>query len=169
MGVDGPDKRENDSSSFYNLTEIDRVVSLVESLLAERSAQGIRPADISVISPFRTQVKKLRLLLRDHGLSNVSGMGGERAGQDEGRGAGLTSNNGRGAGLTSNNGRGAGLTSNNGRGAGLTSNNGWGMGLTVGMDGLPGACSWHGRGLPRTGEQVRHHQHRALPSPLDQL
>ena len=73
VGVDGPDARENDSSSFYNLTEVDRVVSLVESLLRELGPTGLKAAEVSVISPFRTQVKKLRLLLRNHNLSNVGG------------------------------------------------------------------------------------------------
>jgi hypothetical protein len=40
VGVDGPDRRENEASSFYNLAEVDRVVSLIEALLAER---GTRP------------------------------------------------------------------------------------------------------------------------------
>ena len=74
VGVDGPDRRQDDASSFYNLTEVDRVVSLVVSLLAERGGErGLRPADVAVISPFRTQVKKLRQLLRQRGLADVSG------------------------------------------------------------------------------------------------
>jgi hypothetical protein len=40
VGVDGPDRRENEASSFYNLAEVDRIVSLIEALLAER---GTRP------------------------------------------------------------------------------------------------------------------------------
>jgi len=73
VGVDGPDRRENESSSFYNLTEVDRTVSLIRSLLSECGDRALSTADVAVISPFRTQVKKLRQLLRQHQLAGVNG------------------------------------------------------------------------------------------------
>jgi len=55
-GVVGEDLREAASPSFFNPAEAVVVLDYVAALVAE----GVRPADIGVITPYRRQVQKLR-------------------------------------------------------------------------------------------------------------
>ncbi|XP_041083835.1 putative helicase MOV-10 [Polyodon spathula] len=62
-GVQGLDEREGNSPSFFNVSEIDVVVSHVKKLLQNQGKKGIRklsPKEIGIISPYRKQVQKIR-------------------------------------------------------------------------------------------------------------
>lgn len=65
----------DEGASFYNIEEVDAVVSLILSLVrppVDQSAHGIVAAkEISVISPFREQVWRIRLALRAVRLGEV--------------------------------------------------------------------------------------------------
>lgn len=58
-GVQGLDEREGNSPSFFNVSEIDVVVSHLKKLLQNQGKKGIRklsPKEIGIISPYRKQV-----------------------------------------------------------------------------------------------------------------
>ncbi|XP_066500136.1 putative helicase mov-10-B.2 [Hoplias malabaricus] len=63
-GVHGKDERESNSPSFFNTSEITKVVDYLKKLLL--SGQGkkgitrISPKDIGIITPYRKQVEKLK-------------------------------------------------------------------------------------------------------------
>ncbi|GAA98489.1 hypothetical protein E5Q_05175 [Mixia osmundae IAM 14324] len=69
-GVDGEEDWVDEGASWYNVTEVDRVVAYVSSLLGSFKGR-LQPSEISVISPFREQVWRVRLALRSRGLSQV--------------------------------------------------------------------------------------------------
>lgn len=62
-GVQGEDKREPKSPSFFNPQEIKKVVSYVDSILSTKHNR-IPPAEIGVITPYRKQVQKIKEQLR---------------------------------------------------------------------------------------------------------
>nr|XP_033773425.1 helicase MOV-10 isoform X2 [Geotrypetes seraphini] len=62
-GVLGEDIRESNSPSFFNIEEIEIVLTYLKQLLSAqgKSGQGrISPKEIGIISPYRKQVEKLR-------------------------------------------------------------------------------------------------------------
>ncbi|XP_072537725.1 putative helicase mov-10-B.2 [Salminus brasiliensis] len=62
-GVQGKDERESNSPSFFNTTEISKVVDYLKMLLMSQGKKGIAkiaPKDIGIITPYRKQVEKLR-------------------------------------------------------------------------------------------------------------
>ncbi|KAL4423314.1 hypothetical protein ABPG77_006109 [Micractinium sp. CCAP 211/92] len=68
-GVRGRQMREGEAPSWFNPVEASVVVELVRGLLA--AAPGLLPTDIGVMAPFRKQVQKIRLLLRQRGLGAI--------------------------------------------------------------------------------------------------
>ncbi|XP_065183800.1 putative helicase mov-10-B.1 [Sycon ciliatum] len=69
-GVEGIDEREGDSPSFFNLTEVSRVLFYVEQLRRSRRPQ-ISASQIGVISPYHKQVLRIRKQLRAKGHESV--------------------------------------------------------------------------------------------------
>ncbi|GAA6010473.1 hypothetical protein JCM11491_006955 [Sporobolomyces phaffii] len=76
----GEDFEVEDGASFFNPSEIERVVALVQDLVrggsggseeGQRSHGRVRGKEISVISPFREQVWRIRLALRRASLGDV--------------------------------------------------------------------------------------------------
>ncbi|XP_067913603.1 putative helicase MOV-10 isoform X2 [Heterodontus francisci] len=62
-GVLGEDQREEKSPSFFNVEEIDVVLSYLKQLLTNQGKKGIAkisPKEIGVIAPYRKQVEKIR-------------------------------------------------------------------------------------------------------------
>lgn len=62
-GVLGEDQREGNSPSFFNVTEVDAVVSYLKKLLVAQGKKGkskLSPKEIGIISPYRKQVEKIR-------------------------------------------------------------------------------------------------------------
>ncbi|KAJ1138600.1 hypothetical protein NDU88_004981 [Pleurodeles waltl] len=62
-GVLGEDQREGNSPSFFNVTEVDAVVSYLKKLLTTQGKKGkskLSPKEIGIISPYRKQVEKIR-------------------------------------------------------------------------------------------------------------
>ncbi|XP_019402364.1 PREDICTED: putative helicase MOV-10 [Crocodylus porosus] len=62
-GVQGENEREEKSPSFFNVAEIDIVVSYLKKLLKSQAKKGIpriSPKDVGIISPYRKQVEKIR-------------------------------------------------------------------------------------------------------------
>jgi helicase MOV-10 len=66
-GVMGRDMREGRSPSYFNPQEVVVVLNYLEQLVAE----GVKPADIGVISPYRAQALKVRDQLVGTGLEEV--------------------------------------------------------------------------------------------------
>jgi len=63
-----------EGSSFYNPSEINLVVQYIQDLVKDGEERGhgkVRAKEISVISPFREQVWRIRLRLRKLGLGDV--------------------------------------------------------------------------------------------------
>lgn len=71
INIDGKDEPVDEHSSFWNEQEVDIVKSLVIELVSDGSHGPLRPSQISVISPFREQVWRIRLALRKVGLGDV--------------------------------------------------------------------------------------------------
>eukprot|EP00727_Mastigamoeba_balamuthi_P008236 m51a1_g4033 hypothetical protein (977) ;mRNA; r:655181-658282 len=67
--VDGVERREQDSPSWYNPSEIDEVYRLLLSLVAS----GVPTSEIAVIAPYRKQVEKIKGLVHSqrHMLDGV--------------------------------------------------------------------------------------------------
>uniref|UniRef100_A0A8B9REV3 RNA helicase n=1 Tax=Astyanax mexicanus TaxID=7994 RepID=A0A8B9REV3_ASTMX len=66
-GVQGKDERESSSPSFFNTTEITKVIDYLKKLLLTQGKKGIAkisPKDIGIITPYRKQVEKLRKAIR---------------------------------------------------------------------------------------------------------
>lgn len=83
IGTSTPEEWTDERRSFFNTGEIEEVTRIVVGLLGQRQKgdgeyafeQGERPAlapsEISIISPFREQVWKMRVALRLIGLGGV--------------------------------------------------------------------------------------------------
>uniref|UniRef100_W5JXH6 RNA helicase n=1 Tax=Astyanax mexicanus TaxID=7994 RepID=W5JXH6_ASTMX len=67
-GVQGKDERESSSPSFFNTTEITKVIDYLKKLLlttqGKKGIAKISPKDIGIITPYRKQVEKLRKAIR---------------------------------------------------------------------------------------------------------
>ncbi|SCV71091.1 BQ2448_2679 [Microbotryum intermedium] len=73
-GITGRDEPIDEGASFYNQEEVDQVVRYITSLVSSTSGSEhgpIHAREISVISPYRGQVWKIRLALRSLGLHDV--------------------------------------------------------------------------------------------------
>ncbi|XP_068125834.1 helicase MOV-10 isoform X2 [Hyperolius riggenbachi] len=73
-GVLGKDEREGNSPSFFNVAEIEVLMSYLEALLETQKKKGIAkigPKEIGIISPYRKQVEKIRKAI-DKNLKAVS-------------------------------------------------------------------------------------------------
>eukprot|EP00095_Tigriopus_kingsejongensis_P010509 maker-scaffold45_size475391-snap-gene-0.8 protein:Tk10509 transcript:maker-scaffold45_size475391-snap-gene-0.8-mRNA-1 annotation:"hypothetical protein BRAFLDRAFT_119350" len=70
--VAGTDKREGRSPSFFNTEEVSIVVDYIQKLLLETKPK-VLGSDIGVISPYRQQVSKIKMMLnaRFHRLPNL--------------------------------------------------------------------------------------------------
>ncbi|XP_041656201.1 putative helicase mov-10-B.2 [Cheilinus undulatus] len=68
-GVTGRDEREASSPSFFNVPEVEVLMSYVRKLLeTEGKSQGkLAPRDIGIIAPYRKQVQKIRKALEKVG------------------------------------------------------------------------------------------------------
>ncbi|XP_074833526.1 helicase MOV-10 isoform X1 [Carettochelys insculpta] len=65
-GVSGEDQREGNSPSFFNVQEIDVLVTYLKKLLQSQGKRGrsrVSPKEIGIISPYRKQVEKIRLAI----------------------------------------------------------------------------------------------------------
>ena len=71
IGVIGQHSHELDSPSFYNLSELSKTVEVCRSLLSSSSVK-ISTKDIGVICAFRSQILKLRILLRHEGMGAIN-------------------------------------------------------------------------------------------------
>ncbi|XP_071484918.1 putative helicase MOV-10 [Diadema antillarum] len=70
-GVEGQDAREEQSPSFFNLSEVDVVVNYVREVMEKRGGTKVKQEDIGVISPYRKQVQKLRQVLKKRGFNDI--------------------------------------------------------------------------------------------------
>eukprot|EP00850_Spirogloea_muscicola_P006671 SM000032S12055 [mRNA] locus=s32:176582:184145:- [translate_table: standard] len=68
VGVRGTQVQDGDSPSYFNSVEAARLVDLVGGLLASGNATI---PDIGVMTPYRKQVRRIRLLLRERQLAGV--------------------------------------------------------------------------------------------------
>lgn len=71
-GVCGDDFPVDEGASFYNEAEVTLVTQYVLSLVGSSNTHGaLQASEVSVISPFREQVWRIRLALRAVGLHDV--------------------------------------------------------------------------------------------------
>uniref|UniRef100_W5LB03 RNA helicase n=1 Tax=Astyanax mexicanus TaxID=7994 RepID=W5LB03_ASTMX len=66
-GVMGKDEREANSPSFFNVSEIEVLISYLQKLKLTQGKKGLpklKPADIGIIAPYRKQVEKIRKALQ---------------------------------------------------------------------------------------------------------
>ncbi|XP_073707601.1 putative helicase mov-10-B.1 isoform X2 [Garra rufa] len=66
-GVMGKDEREANSPSFFNVTEIEVIVSYLNKLIETQGKKGLPKLsinDIGIITPYRKQVEKIRKALK---------------------------------------------------------------------------------------------------------
>ncbi|KAM0751330.1 P-loop containing nucleoside triphosphate hydrolase protein [Meredithblackwellia eburnea MCA 4105] len=72
-GLAGTDEPVDEGASFYNQKEVDYVIELVTNLVSGGDGRHgvVKPSEISIISPFREQVWRVRLALRKVHLGEV--------------------------------------------------------------------------------------------------
>ncbi|XP_066519855.1 putative helicase mov-10-B.1 isoform X2 [Hoplias malabaricus] len=66
-GVMGKDERESNSPSFFNVSEIEVLISYLNKLIVTQGKQGIpklSATDIGIIAPYRKQVEKIQKALK---------------------------------------------------------------------------------------------------------
>ncbi|XP_073287126.1 probable RNA helicase SDE3 [Primulina huaijiensis] len=68
IGIQGCDEREGSNPSWFNRTEVSKVVDVIEDLI---ESQGLKEEDIGVITPYRQQVLKTRSALQSFGRENI--------------------------------------------------------------------------------------------------
>lgn len=73
VGTTTNDESNDERASWFNLGEIDRVVGVIKSLLAngDQCQPPLNPAEIGVMAPWREQVWSLRSRLRKENLGAV--------------------------------------------------------------------------------------------------
>jgi len=71
IGVAGNHQHELDSPSFYNISELSKIVETCKTLLTSTKIK-CSTKDIGIICAFRSQILKLRLLLRAEGLGAIN-------------------------------------------------------------------------------------------------
>jgi helicase MOV-10 len=69
VGVEGQDERDTDNPSYYNNFEAMEIKMRVTLLVKEK---GLAPSDIVIIAPYKSQIARIRRLLRENGLGDVS-------------------------------------------------------------------------------------------------
>lgn len=67
IGIEGVDEREGNNPSWFNRTEVSKVVETINKLMNA----DVDEADIGVITPYRQQVNKLKKVLESLELSGV--------------------------------------------------------------------------------------------------
>ncbi|KAL5477389.1 hypothetical protein EMCRGX_G024183 [Ephydatia muelleri] len=67
-GIQGAEKRERGSPSWFNAFEAEQVLDYAKKLVFEHS---VKQSDVGIIAPYNKQVEKIRFLLDREGLSNV--------------------------------------------------------------------------------------------------
>ncbi len=65
-GVQGEDKREGNSPSWFNSSECAIVREYVDKLVKCTKKNKVKPEEIGIISPYHKQVQKIGMLLRAH-------------------------------------------------------------------------------------------------------
>ncbi|XP_023681367.1 putative helicase mov-10-B.1 isoform X2 [Paramormyrops kingsleyae] len=75
-GVTGKEQREQNSPSFFNVTEVEIIVQYLKKLFqtqAKKGLQTLSPKDIGIIAPYRKQVQKIRkaITVTDRELSRL--------------------------------------------------------------------------------------------------
>ncbi len=70
--VTGQEKMQKDSKSYYNDEELERVAKIIKDLMKK----GIEPDQIAVISPYKSQAKKLQILFEDVEIDTVDAFQG---------------------------------------------------------------------------------------------
>ncbi|KAJ9601053.1 hypothetical protein L9F63_000788, partial [Diploptera punctata] len=71
-GVQGKDQREGNSPSYFNLQEIDVIMSYVERILDDRfSGRKLQQNEIGIITPYRKQVEKVRKAFKKKRWDNI--------------------------------------------------------------------------------------------------
>jgi len=70
-GVTGKDEQEGNSPSWFNATEASQVFKFIQSLMSSKLKQRVSANQIGVVTPYRKQVEKLRILLKGKGLDAV--------------------------------------------------------------------------------------------------
>ena len=63
--VNGQERRDRDSPSWYNQQEIDLVLNFLKSLIAGEGVEKVAGKDVGVICPYRKQVEKMRAGVRN--------------------------------------------------------------------------------------------------------
>lgn len=66
--IDAAENFVDEGASWFNQVEVDVVVEMVVDLVKNRH---VRPREVSVISPFREQVWRIRMSLRERDLAEV--------------------------------------------------------------------------------------------------
>ncbi|ESO83649.1 hypothetical protein LOTGIDRAFT_222500 [Lottia gigantea] len=69
-GVRGEDLREGNSPSWFNPSEVVQVVQYLQGLLKDASLD-LQVEDIGIITPYRKQIEKIRLLIEKLGVERV--------------------------------------------------------------------------------------------------
>ncbi|XP_030640613.1 putative helicase mov-10-B.2 [Chanos chanos] len=80
-GVLGKDDREENSPSFFNISEIEVIIDYLKKLLQSQGKKGlskISPGEIGIITPYRKQVEKIRQAIRVHDKDLKTYMGIEK-------------------------------------------------------------------------------------------
>ncbi|XP_048873880.1 putative helicase mov-10-B.1 isoform X2 [Brienomyrus brachyistius] len=75
-GVTGKEQREQNSPSFFNVTEVEIIVKYLKKLFetqAKKGLQTLSPKDIGIIAPYRKQVQKIKraITVTDRELSKL--------------------------------------------------------------------------------------------------
>ncbi len=83
MGLQGEQRHDCDSPSYYNIAEAEKAITIVESLLRSKTVT-VTAQDLGILAPYRKQVRKLRLMLRAKNLGAVKvGTVDDYQGQEE--------------------------------------------------------------------------------------
>lgn len=69
-GVRGEDVREGNSPSWFNPVETVQVIRYLQGLLNDPEKK-VKPEDIGIITPYRKQVEKIRLLIDKLGMASI--------------------------------------------------------------------------------------------------
>ena len=72
---DGQEEMFEEGASWYNVEEVKTVIDIVKGLITKGDEKGfgrVKPGEISIISPFREQVWRIRIALRSLGYGDVN-------------------------------------------------------------------------------------------------
>jgi len=68
-GVRGKDERESNSPSWFNAHEVSVVCDYLNKLM--KSKYAVKEHNIGIVTPYRKQVEKIRIMLRKYGWSGI--------------------------------------------------------------------------------------------------